>query len=117
MSNLPHLLADELRGFLYQVGYENRIENNIGYTLVAAQTIHQQIQCYLKELAVQDPSSIKASLPDYLYFFNVEFAADDPDQTTPIIRDLDWELIKQHFFTTLIKENYFNIQIPATRSL
>ncbi|MFZ0218868.1 MAG: hypothetical protein WAL30_01495 [Candidatus Aquirickettsiella sp.] len=90
-SNLPFLLAEQLRGILVSIGYTG--PNEDGYSVGTVDKLTEQIQCFLSKEITGD---------DWDRFFIIQ-ASDDFDIT---IRDLNWKLIRKYFFLTLLHEKY-----------
>ncbi|BBB15873.1 uncharacterized protein RVIR1_14290 [Candidatus Rickettsiella viridis] len=94
---LPFLLEKQLRGLASLSDYQGA--QATGYTVGIAENITEKIKTYLhaetfKNLTCQD-------------FFEIVYSDDDEDCYLPILKDIKWNVVRNCFFNTLLKEGYF----------
>lgn len=97
---IPFLLTDQLKLILNQYGYVGAREN--GYTIGSAENILEIIKCYLI-------NSAENSLNKFPSLFILD-QIDEFDEPTRIY-DINWNVVRQLFFQTLIHENYFSMEL------
>ena len=97
LFNLPSLLADNLRSILIDLGYSGTKEKTESYTVGNPDSEVKKFTVLIK----------KYLNPDFQYFNWSNFFIIDEENSH--IRDINWKLIEQYFFESLLKENYFGI--------